>query len=97
MQNAARSASPITGENTPAHLFPSGGKSVRRIVEPPPSSQCDRCGGQLKLHRIDTASSVPGLNRQIFACAKCGNERLFVAQQDLYTSRSASEQRMIRV
>jgi transposase len=70
---------------------------VRRIVEPPPSSLCDRCGGQLKLKRIDTANSVLGLNRQIFACAKCGNERLFVAQRDLYASQAAAEQRLMRV
>jgi hypothetical protein len=68
---------------------------VRRIVEPPPSSQCDGCGGQLKLKRVETNGTCLALTKNIFACTKCGKERLFVTQQDLYASGSVSRQRMM--
>jgi hypothetical protein len=68
---------------------------MRRIVEPPPSSQCDGCGGQLKLKRVETNGTCLALAKNIFACEKCGKERLFVTQQDLYASGSVSRQRMM--
>ena len=65
---------------------------MRKIVEPPPSLQCDVCGGALKLKRVETKGTCLSLTRNIFACGKCGGERLFFTQQDFYAG-SISRQR----
>ena len=69
---------------------------MRRTVEPPPSTQCDRCKGQLKLKRVDANLVAPGQKSSIFACANCGTERTHIAHHDLYASRSMSERRFMR-
>lgn len=68
---------------------------MRRIVEPPPSSQCDGCGSQLKLKRVETNGACLALTKNIFACEKCGEERLFITQQDFYAPASVSRQHMM--
>jgi hypothetical protein len=59
---------------------------MRKTVEPPPSSQCDRCGGQLKLKRVDAAHVVLGLSSTIYVCGTCGTERAFVKQRRAFWS-----------
>jgi Zn finger protein HypA/HybF involved in hydrogenase expression len=66
---------------------------MRKFTEPPPSSRCERCGGHLKLKRVETANTVLGMNAQVFACSKCGGERSFVAQRDLYAPQVDSGRR----
>jgi hypothetical protein len=48
---------------------------VRTLVEPPPSSHCDVCGGELRLKRIESSNRTLDLENEIFACAKCGREQ----------------------
>jgi hypothetical protein len=48
---------------------------MRTLVEPPPSSRCDRCGAELRLKLIEFANRVLDLDREIFVCAKCGREQ----------------------
>jgi hypothetical protein len=55
---------------------------MRKTVEPPPISRCDRCGGQLTLKRVAVAHSIFGSNSNIFVCAGCGRERAFVVRDD---------------
>jgi len=50
----------------------------RTIVEPPPSSHCDLCGGELRLKLIESANRVLDLDREIFLCAKCGHEQSYI-------------------
>jgi hypothetical protein len=66
---------------------------MRKTVEPPPSSQCDRCGGQLKLKRVDAAHAVLGLSSTIYVCGTCGTERAFVSQRDNYARQLNSGER----
>jgi len=47
---------------------------MRTLVEPPPSSRCHLCGGELRLKRIESASRTLDLDNEIFVCAKCGHE-----------------------
>ena len=48
---------------------------MRPLVEPPPSSRCDLCGGELRLKHIESANRALDLDNEIFVCAKCGREQ----------------------
>ena len=50
------------------------GNSMRTLVQPPPSSHCDLCGGQLQLKLIEPDDKGFDLEREIFVCANCGHE-----------------------
>jgi len=47
---------------------------MRTLVEPPPSSHCDVCGGELRLKQIEAANRTLGLDNEIFVCVKCYRE-----------------------
>jgi uncharacterized protein with PIN domain len=49
---------------------------MRALVEPPPSSHCDICGGELRLKKIESASRTRDLDNEILVCAKCGREQV---------------------
>jgi uncharacterized protein with PIN domain len=51
---------------------------MRALVEPPPSSRCNLCGGELLLKRIELANRTLGLDNQIFVCANCGREESYI-------------------
>ena len=51
------------------------GNPMRPLVEPPPSSHCQLCGGELRLKLIEFAESALDLDREIFVCVKCGREQ----------------------
>jgi len=48
---------------------------MRILVEPPPSSRCELCGGELRLKLIELANPVIGLDNELFVCVKCGHEQ----------------------
>ena len=48
---------------------------MRTLVEPPPSSRCDLCGGELQLKQIKSANRTLDLENEIFVCVKCGREQ----------------------
>ena len=48
---------------------------MRTLVEPPPSSRCDLCGGELRLKHIESANRALDLDNEIFVCIKCGREQ----------------------
>ena len=48
---------------------------MRTLVEPPPSSRCELCGGELRLKVIESANRTLDLDNEIFVCVKCGHER----------------------
>jgi rRNA maturation endonuclease Nob1 len=47
---------------------------MRTLVQPPPSSHCDLCGGELRLKKIESADQTFDLEKEIFVCANCGHE-----------------------
>ena len=58
---------------------------MRPLVEPPPSTRCDRCGGELRFKElIEPAGGILGLDQEIFICIKCGHEQVCVVSHDHY-------------
>ena len=60
------------------------GKHMRTLVQPPPCSRCELCGGELLLKRIERASLVLDLENELFVCANCGHEKLYAGHHDPY-------------
>ena len=48
---------------------------MRTLVEPPPSSRCDLCGGELRLKQIESANRTLDLDNEVFVCIECGREQ----------------------
>ena len=57
---------------------------MRTLVEPPPTSRCDLCGGELRLKLIEPANRTldiePAnrtldLDNEILVCVNCGHEQ----------------------
>jgi uncharacterized protein with PIN domain len=55
---------------------------MRTLVEPPPSSRCDLCGGELLLKLIESANPTLELDNEIFVCVKCGREQSYTVRHD---------------
>ena len=55
---------------------------MRTLVEPPPSSRCDLCGGELLLKLIESANHTLDLDNEIFVCVKCGRELSYTVSHD---------------
>ena len=50
------------------------GNNMRTLVQPPPSSHCDQCGGELRLKRIKPGDEGFDLECEILVCVNCGHE-----------------------
>jgi hypothetical protein len=61
---------------------------MRPLVEPPPSSRCNLCGGELLLKRIEVANRTLDLDKQIFVCANCSREESYLVVHDHNTPHS---------
>jgi uncharacterized protein with PIN domain len=57
---------------------------MRTLVEPPPSSRCDLCGGELRRKLIEPvdrtldiepATRTLDLDNEILVCVNCGHEQ----------------------
>lgn len=48
---------------------------MRTLVEPPPWSHCDKCGGELRLKQIEPANPTLDLEHEVFVCVTCGREK----------------------
>jgi hypothetical protein len=55
---------------------------MRTLVEPPPSSHCDVCGGELRLKQIESANRTLDLDCEIFVCVMCGREQSYTVSHD---------------
>jgi uncharacterized protein with PIN domain len=55
---------------------------MRTITQPPPSSRCEQCGGELRLKLIETAESELDLEYEIIVCANCGREQSLTVSHD---------------
>ena len=55
---------------------------MRTLVEPPPSSRCDLCGGELRLKRVEPVNGELDLEEEIFVCVKCGHEQSYIVKHN---------------
>ena len=55
---------------------------MRTITQPPPSSRCDKCGGELRFKLIEASGRGLDLAYEIFACANCGREQSLAVRHD---------------
>ena len=55
---------------------------MRTLVQPPPSSHCDLCGGELRLKKIELANRTLELEDEILVCVTCGRERLYTVSHN---------------
>lgn len=55
---------------------------MRTLVEPPPSSRCNVCGGELRLKQVESANRALDLDSEIFVCIKCGREQSCTVSRD---------------
>ena len=60
---------------------------MRLTIDPPPSAQCDSCGGVLTFKRVDATNAFGGVRQIVFACTKCGKEHVFSSPRDIYAHR----------
>ena len=50
---------------------------MRILVEPPPSSRCELCRGELRLKLIESAHPAIGLDIELFVCENCDREQVY--------------------
>ena len=50
---------------------------MHTLVDPPPSSRCGLCRGELLLKQIESANRTLDLDNEIFVCVKCGREQSY--------------------
>ncbi len=55
---------------------------MRAITQPPPLSQCDKCGGELRLKQVEAADRGLDLENEILVCANCGREQSLTVGHD---------------
>jgi hypothetical protein len=56
---------------------------MRTLIQPPPSTHCDLCGGELRLKLIESANRALDLDREIIVCVKCGREQSCTVSHNL--------------
>jgi hypothetical protein len=59
---------------------------MRTLVQPPPSTHCDLCGGELRLKLVEPANRTLDLEIEIFVCVNCGRELSCVVDHDKYAA-----------
>jgi hypothetical protein len=55
---------------------------MRTMTQPPPSSRCNQCGGELRLKQVETADRGLNLENEIFVCEKCEREHSLTVSHD---------------
>jgi len=55
---------------------------MRAMTQPPPSSRCDKCGGELRFKLIETADRGLNLENEISVCENCGRELSLTVSHD---------------
>ena len=58
---------------------------MRALVQPPPSTKCNVCGGELRLKRVAAANRDLELDSEIFECANCRREHSFIVAHNKYS------------
>jgi uncharacterized protein with PIN domain len=55
---------------------------MRAMTQPPPSSRCNQCGGELRLKQIETVDRELNLENEILVCANCDCEHSLTVNHD---------------
>ena len=55
---------------------------MHAMTQPPPSSRCGKCGGELRLKLIEAADRGLDLENETLVCAKCGLEQSLTVSHD---------------
>jgi hypothetical protein len=63
---------------------------MRNLVEPPPSTHCELCNGELLLKLIDPGNPIFDTELEIFVCTKCGHHQTCEVTHDRYSAHIAS-------
>jgi uncharacterized protein with PIN domain len=61
---------------------------TRTLIQPPPSSHCYLCGGELRLKLIEPASRELDLEDEILVCVNCGREQSYIVKHSHYMPHS---------
>jgi hypothetical protein len=61
---------------------------MRTLVQPPPSTRCNRCSGELRLKGLEPDDGPTESMKEIFVCATCGHELLCMVAPDKYAGRA---------
>ena len=64
---------------------------MRTFIEPPPSSRCKFCGGELQLKLIESANPNLDLDHEIFICVNCGREQSYAVSHHNRTGGMTNE------
>jgi hypothetical protein len=64
---------------------------MRTLVQPPPSTHCDLCGGELRLKLVEPANRTLDLENEIFVCANCGRELSCIVAHDKYAGHTTTD------
>ncbi|MFI4961578.1 MAG: hypothetical protein ACHP82_09030 [Hyphomicrobiales bacterium] len=62
---------------------------MRILVEPPPSSRCEFCGGELRLKLVEPANPAIGMDHELFVCVSCEREQLYAVSHQNRTHKVA--------
>jgi uncharacterized protein with PIN domain len=54
---------------------------MRTLIEPPSSSRCSVCGGELRFKRVELANRTLDLDNEIFVCLKCDGEQSYIVNR----------------
>ncbi len=47
---------------------------MRTLIQPPPSSHCDLCGGELRLKKVESDTRELDWEDEVLVCVSCGYE-----------------------
>ena len=64
---------------------------MRNLVQPPPTTHCENCDGELRFKLIEPGDLVFDTAVEIFVCAKCGHEQSFSVIHDPYAARHGGQ------
>jgi hypothetical protein len=64
---------------------------MRNLVQPPPTSHCDLCHGELRLKLVEPTDKPLDLDTEIWVCAKCGHEQAYVVSHNHYAAHTANK------
>jgi hypothetical protein len=69
---------------------------MRNLVQPPPTSHCDLCHGELRLKRVEPTDEPLDLDTEIWVCARCGHEQTYVVSHNHYAPHATNKMRPVQ-
>jgi hypothetical protein len=63
---------------------------MRKLTPPPFSAYCQKCGGELRLKKIEATNEDIDIDIEVFICAGCGNEQSLMLNHDPRTPHTGS-------